>query len=43
VPKTGVTQNLQLRNTGFSLTLHPMIPVKTPGRKSQLTIETQWG
>jgi hypothetical protein len=42
-PKAGVTENLPLRNISFSLTLHPMIPVKTQGRKSQLAIEMQWG
>jgi hypothetical protein len=47
-PKTGVTENLWLRDARFSLTkfspaLHPMIPVKTQGRKSELAIEAQWG
>jgi hypothetical protein len=42
-PKTGATENLQVRNVGFSLTLHPMIAVKAQGRKSQLAIEVQWG
>jgi hypothetical protein len=42
VPKTGVTQNMQLRNTGFALTLHPIVPVKTQGRKSGLAI-ARWG
>jgi hypothetical protein len=42
-PKTGATENLQLHNIKFSLTLHPMIPVKTQGGKSQLAIEAPWG